>query len=55
MAELPDIHPWLYEQLINGFHSIQHNNRYWTALPTDLVTEQTVMRSAKSQSVLTHG
>jgi len=56
MNQLPLSHPWLYEQFVtHGFHTVRRNNRYWAGLSTDLLIEQTLMKSLKSQSGLTHG
>jgi hypothetical protein len=55
MGELPETHPWLYEQLAGGLHAVRRSDRFWAGLPTDLIIEQTMMRSAKSRGGLTHG
>lgn len=53
MKNLPETHPILYEQLASGNHSIRRSNRYWAGLSTDLVIEQTIMRSIKTRGGLT--
>lgn len=56
MNQLPVTHPWLYEQFSrNGYHTVRRTNKYWAGLSTDLLIEQTLMKSFKSQSGLTHG
>ena len=56
MLELPKDLPWLHEMFVNeGFHAVHKRDRYWTGLWTDLVIEQVMMRSIKSQGGLTRG
>ena len=55
MRKLPEIHPWLYAQFINGHHTVQRKNKNWSSIWTDLATEQTLMRSIKSRGGLTGG
>jgi len=55
MNNLPKTHPILYEQLVSGNHSIRRSDRFWAGLSTDLVTEQTMMRSIKTRGGLTRG
>lgn len=55
MMELPEEHPWLYQQFINGNHAIRRSKRFWAGLWSDLVIEQTMMRSIKSNGGLTRG
>jgi len=56
MTDLPSSHPWLYEQFTcYGFHSIRRTDRFWGGLSADLVIEQTMMKSVKGRSGLTHG
>ena len=40
---------------MNGFHVIRRTNQYWAGLGSDLVIEQTLMRSLKSTDGLTRG
>ena len=40
---------------MNGLHVIRHTNQYWAGLGSDLVIEQTPMRSLKSTGGLTRG
>lgn len=42
-------------QFESGNHSIRRTNRFWAGLSTDLVIEQTMMRSIKSRGGLTRG
>ena len=37
----------------NGFHTIRRSDRFWAGLSTDLVIEQTLMRSVKISGGLT--
>ena len=56
MMDLPNEHPWLYEQFSSGrSHSIRRSEKYWAALSTDLIIEQVMMRSVKARGGLTHG
>ena len=56
MNQLPVSHPWLYEQFVTcGFHTVRRTDRFWAGLSTDLLIEQTLMKSLKSQPGLTHG
>jgi len=36
MGQLEETHPLLYEQFLNGFHSVRPSNRYWAGLLTTL-------------------
>ena len=55
MKKLPQTHPWLYNEFINGYHTVQRTQRNWTGIWTDLAIEQTMMRSIKSRGGLTGG
>jgi hypothetical protein len=55
MQRLPDRHPDVYNHFVSGFHTIRRSNRFWDGLSCDLVIEQTLMRSIKGRSGLTHG
>ena len=55
MLALENDHPEIYQKFKSGFHVIRRGNQYWTGLGSDLVIEQTLMRSLKSQGGLTHG
>ena len=56
MLELPQKHPWLYNQFSeHWFHSVHRSDRYWVGLSTDLIIEQVIMRSIKSRGGLTRG
>ena len=48
MMSLSEKHPWIHEQFENGKHTVQRSQRYWAGLWSDLVIEQTLMRSVKS-------
>ena len=47
MQELPDTHPWLHQQFIDGQHAVQRYDKNWTSVWTDLIIEQTLMRAIK--------
>ena len=56
MQDLPTTHPWLFEQFSQqGFHVVRRTDRLWAGLWTDLVIEQTLMRSLKTRGGLTYG
>lgn len=56
MNDLPESHPWLFNQFKeHGHHVVRRTDRYWAGLSTDLVIEQTFMRSIKGRGGLTHG
>jgi hypothetical protein len=56
MRDLPDSHPWLYSMFQkHGFHSIRRSDRFWAGLSTDLVIEQTMMKTIKGRGGLTRG
>ena len=53
MRKLPQTHPWLHSQFLNGFHTVHRTSKNWTGIWTDLAIEQTLMRSIKSSGGLT--
>ena len=55
MCELETRHPDVYDTFSRGFHVIRRSNHFWAGLSSDLVIEQTLMRSLKSSGGLTHG
>ena len=55
MLSLLQTNPWLHQKSQEGQHAVRRSERYWAGLWTDLVIEQTLMRSIKSRGVLTRG
>ena len=55
MLCLTETNPWLSEQFQEGHHAVSRSRRYWAGLWSDLVIEQTLMRSLKSRGGLTRG
>ena len=55
MSELENRHPDVYLKFVNGRHVERRNNKLWAGLSSDLVNEQTLMRSLKTSGGLTHG
>ena len=55
MDELPIDFPLLYNLFQQGYYTIRWSDRLWVGLWTDLVTEQSLMRTAKSHRGLTRG
>ena len=53
MNKLPETHPYLYNEFVNGNHTAQRTKWNWTGIWTDLAIEQTMMRSIKSRGGLT--
>ena len=48
-------HSDVYQKFLDGFHVIRRSNQCWAGLSSDLVIEQTLMRSLKSTGGLTRG
>jgi hypothetical protein len=55
MEDLAETHPHLYEPLQHGHHRIRCSDCFWAGLSLDLVIEQSMMRTNKSQGGLTRG
>ena len=55
MDELPIDFLWLYNLFQQGYYTITRSHQFWAGLWTDLVKEQSLMRTAKSRGVLTSG
>ena len=55
MSHLQDDHPEVYQHFQDGLHVIRRSDRYWANLPSDLVIEQVLMRSLKTNGGLTRG
>ena len=54
MSELENRHPDVYLKFVNGRHVVR-SSKFWAGLSSDLVIEQTLMRSLKTSGGLTHG
>ena len=54
MSNLEKKHPEVYQKFVTGHHVVR-SDLYWAGLSTDLIIEQTLMRSMKSIGGLTHG
>lgn len=48
-------HPEVYHDFMAGHHVMRRSDRYWAGLSCDLVIEQTLMRTLKSNGGLTRG
>ena len=48
MVTLESDNPAVFQKFVNGFHVIRGSDQYWADLGSDLVIEQTLMRSLKS-------
>ena len=55
MQSLAEWHPWLYEKFFAGFHAVVYSDRHWNGLWSNLVVEQTLMCSTKTNGGLTRG
>ena len=55
MKYLEKQNPKVFHKFMNGFHVTRRTNQYWDGLGSDLVIEQTHMRSLKSTGGLTRG
>ena len=55
MLALSNEKPWLNQHCIDGKHAVQRSSCYWSGQWSDLVIEQTLMRSLKSSGSLTSG
>ncbi|KAG1681449.1 hypothetical protein GQR58_011839 [Nymphon striatum] len=55
MLALEDDNPEVHQKFQSGYHVIRRSDQYWAGLSSDLVIEQTLMRSLKSQGGLTRG
>ena len=55
MQSFKDDHPVVHDLFQAGYHVVRRRDRYWGGLSTDLVIEQVLMRSVKSQGGLTRG
>ena len=55
MSNLEEKHPDVYRKFLDGFHVVRRSNQCWAGPSSDLVIEQTLMRSLKSTGGLTRG
>jgi hypothetical protein len=55
MFELQNTHPLLHEQYLKGMHTVRRSDTFWTDLSTDLVIEQTLIKSIKGRGRVSHG
>ena len=55
MSDLEETPPDVHQKFLDGFHVICRSNQCRARLRSDLVIEQTLMRSLKSIGGLTHG
>lgn len=55
MINLADSHPEVFTFFISGYHVVRRSDRYWAGLSSDLVIEQTLMRTMKITGGLTRG
>ena len=55
MQGLSKTNLWLHQQFLDGHHAVRRSGRLWAGLWSDLVIEQTLMRSIKCTGGLTRG
>ena len=55
MQNLEKSHQDVYHAFLEGHHVIRRSDRFWAGLSTDLVIEQTLMRSVKTTGGMTRG
>ena len=55
MCHLDIKHPDVFRKFEKGFYVIRRSSHSWTGLSSDLVIEQTLMKSLKGTGGLTHG
>ena len=48
-------HPWLHQKFMEGHHAVTRTEKHFSSVSTDMVIEQTLMRSIKSRGGLTNG
>lgn len=55
MLKLADSYPEVFAFFRSGYHVVRRSDRYWAGLSSDLVIEQTLMRTMKTTGGLTRG
>jgi len=45
MLELPQQHPWLNDNLSDGYHAVRRSDRFWVGLSTEFAIESVMMRA----------
>ena len=55
MADLPITHPEVQRRFEQGYHTLRRSDRFWAGLSPDLIIEQVLMRSIKTNGGLTRG
>ena len=55
MLQLADSHPEVFAFFRSGYHVVRRSDRYWAGLSSDLVLEQTLMKTLKTTGGLARG
>ena len=55
MVDLPNTHPEIQTSFEQGYHTIRRSDRFWAGLSPDLIIEQVLMRSVKTNGGMTRG
>ena len=53
MQDLKRTHPDVHNQFSHGYHVLRRSDRFWAGVSSDLMIEQTLMKSVKSVGGLT--
>ena len=53
MSKLKNTHPSVYEQFLAGHYVSRRSDSFWSGVGSDLLIEQTLMRSAKKSGGIT--
>ena len=55
MLRLQESHLDVHKKYLEGYHAVRRSDRFWAGLSSDLVIEQVLMRSIKTDGGLTRG
>ena len=55
MSNVEEKHPDVYGKFLDCFYVVPRRNQCWVGISSDLVIEQTLMKSLKSTGGLTRG
>lgn len=55
MLQLKETNREVFDQLVSGLFVVRRSDRFWAGLPPDLIIEQVLMRSLKTNGGLTRG
>ena len=55
MSKLEQNNPKAYQKFLAGYHVVRRSNHHWAGISTDLIIEQTLMRTMKNVGGITRG